>query len=171
MTMLSKFEQIQNAPGIGPALSIINKQGEARSKKAKETTKQSYGIDPNRLVGPRDPKPLGDTIQPNRIRICDLLIDDVLAFPQTRKHPITGRIIPNGHGTWNRIRALPVDGALTVDQALQRPEIQSSVMALEKVIDLLLRAREQRRELEENLRQLDAIAAAFASSEMEPAVQ
>ena len=126
---------------------------------------KSYGIDVNALIGPRDPRPLGDVIKAHRIRICDLVIDDLRQFPQTRRHPITGKIIVNAHGTWNRIRGVLVDDVRTVDDVLRRPEIQGSVTALEKVIDVLLRAHEQRRELEEKLHQLDSIAQAFSQQQ------
>ena len=131
--------------------------------KTKETTKQSYGIDPHAFLGPRDPRILPDFTKAERIALTDIVLEYQHEHALTRRHPATGKLLPDGHRLWSAIRTRDLDPHTTVDRALQRPAIQSPVMALEKLITLLLDLRGQRQELEQKLRQLDAIEAAFAS--------
>lgn len=174
--VLSECIDIEPLPAeILPPEILISDTSRQETSTMRNTTPaalKSFGIDLHRFAGPKENKVLSSLTADQRIAVTDRVLADLKEFPLTARHPMSGRIlVTNYHAMWSRIRDLTIDDkGNTVGRVLQRVEIPAPALALKDVIVLFLDLREKRALLERQLHDLDAIEAAFASSEAAPAV-
>ncbi len=172
MEALSMCQDLTPLPEGIPSPAVITTPTEDFFPMRQTTTPppKTYGIDLNKFVGKLEGSPFGATfLSRHRILLTDPIIDDVRQHPPFERNPITHRLELKAGADekcWHRIRGVVVDQekGLTFEKLLHS-EPGVSPFAIRNVMLLLMRLQERRALLEEELRALDVIAAAFVPSE------
>ncbi len=162
-------------PGISPpAVPVTVTIRQEDSFMPRRIAKQkSFGIDPHRFLQGREHRPLAGLNETDRIAVTDAVLNDLLKFPIGARHPRSHVLIinPYSHSCWSRIREQVIDeeNGRTLEQVLRGSDVVGPTVAIQNVVSLLSRLRDRRAELEQELKQLDSIAAAFTQTEATPA--